>query len=413
MNSKSNFLLVTDSSHPEIFALANQLCLRNVRFTLISSLVFTKGESHILTRLPFVPQAIKRQILARTLNASPHLTTLIRTKPLDDLVAKFLNRLPNELRGHWWVKSVAGIDKRLHLSYSYTANKIMKKKQFSHVVYQSSLKIETKNESVIPVEIAYHGNESQELYWKNIASLQYPEWETSWKISTVAKVDSKESNEHLVSPKKIVYASSFNASFSENSIQSFYSPLAAIKTGEFLPKMKSEETSLIHIGQIGLRKGIPIILDVANRVSANITLCGSGSADVISKIMIEKSPNIDLILAPNDRDIRTKLISSQAFILPSYYEGFGIAILEAMSYGCIPIVSRNTCGPDILSGTELERFLIPAGSVSALEEAIQKLIELERSERLFLGEMAATLSKKFTFSGYADRILDSLFTELI
>ena len=408
MSSKKNFLLITDSSHPEVFAIANQLFMRKIQFTLVSSFVFTKKESSILIQFPFLPDLFSQQISRRSIDLDPDLSKLIRTVPLTDLVAKLLNRLPNVFRGRWWILLISRIDQRMHQAYSRRASEIMRKTRFSHVVYQSSLKIENKDDSVIPIEIAYHGNLSQEIFWKNIASNDYPEWGETWKISDVNYSFPQDPNEHLASSKRIVYASSFNVSFSENSIQPICSPLGAIKTVEFIPNMKSENTSLIHHGQLGLRKGIPIILEVAKRVPVKFTLCGSGSAEVISKIKDAKRKNIELLLTPSDGEIRRRLSSAQAFILPSYYEGFGIAILEAMSYGCIPIVSRNTCGPDILNGTDLERFLIPPGNVSALEGAIQNLIEMEKSEKIYLGEIAATISKSYTLSDYADRILDSL-----
>jgi glycosyltransferase involved in cell wall biosynthesis len=408
MDRKRNFLLVTDSSHPEIFAIANQLSSKNIPFTLVSSFVFTRNEFHILTRLPFLPDALKLQIDRRSVDISRDLTSVIRTIPLVDLLAKSLNRLPNRVRGRWWIYVIAGLDNRLKRAFGSRASKILRESQFSHLVYQSSLEIEVTDDSIIPIEIAYHGNLSQEIFWRNIAAAQYPDWKDTWKISGVPNLISQDSTLQIALPSKIVYASSFNALYSENSIESIYSPLGAIKTGELEAEMKSKVTSLIHIGQLSLRKGIPIILDVAKKVPANFTLCGSGSAEVILKIKNAKSPNLELLLTPSDADIRAKLTSSQAFMLPSYYEGFGIAILEAMSYGCIPIVSRNTCGPDILRGTELERFLIPPGNVSALEEAIMHLIEMEDSEKLYLGEIAATISKQFTLSAYGERVLDSL-----
>ena len=118
--------------------------------------------------------------------------------------------------------------------------------------------------------------------------------------------------------------------------------------------------------------------------------------------------NIEVILNPSDEEVKANLQKSQAFILPSYYEGFGIAVLEAMSFGCIPIISNNTCGPDILSGTELERFLIPAGDVSALEKAIRELIKIDLAEKLFLSEIAVSISKNFTLSKYGERIVEKI-----
>jgi glycosyltransferase involved in cell wall biosynthesis len=167
---------------------------------------------------------------------------------------------------------------------------------------------------------------------------------------------------------------------------------------------------LLHVGNLGLRKGIPIILEVAPQVKASFILAGNGTQESIKHIKSAKIPNLHLQENPSNFEIRELMRSSHAFILPSFYEGFGIAILEAMSFGCIPIVSRNTCGIDIVKNSELENFLISPGDKSSLEKAINELMKLTVSEKLFLANQAVQISSEFTFEKYGNAVVNEILS---
>ena len=211
-----------------------------------------------------------------------------------------------------------------------------------------------------------------------------------------------------ISADKKIYASSFNAQFSENESLNVCVPLGAVKKGAYEVNLKLGDFKLLHVGNLGLRKGIPIILEVATQVKASFILAGNGTQESIKHIKSAKIPNVHLQENPSNFEIRQLMRSSHAFILPSFYEGFGIAVLEAMSFGCIPIVSRNTCGIDILKGSDLEKFLILPGDKSSLEKSIHELIRLTVSEKSLLAAQAAQISSEFTFEKYGNTLVSEI-----
>jgi glycosyltransferase involved in cell wall biosynthesis len=60
-----------------------------------------------------------------------------------------------------------------------------------------------------------------------------------------------------------------------------------------------------------------------------------------------------------------------AFVFPSFYEGFGLPLLEAMACGTPVIASDSSSIPEVAGGTGL---LVPAGDVPALAEALRAVL---------------------------------------
>ncbi|WP_017324172.1 glycosyltransferase family 4 protein [Synechococcus sp. PCC 7336] len=76
----------------------------------------------------------------------------------------------------------------------------------------------------------------------------------------------------------------------------------------------------------------------------------------------------------DDNTLHQLYQQSDLFVLPSYKEGFGIVLLEAMHYG-LPIVATNvTALPELVRDGETG-LLVPPQNSQALAEALQKLID--------------------------------------
>lgn len=76
------------------------------------------------------------------------------------------------------------------------------------------------------------------------------------------------------------------------------------------------------------------------------------------------------------------LSGSDAFLLPSSFEGMPISLLEAMAHGCVPIVTRIRSGvPQIVRDGE-NGFIVPIGAVGDFAE---RLTRLENDRELLAG----------------------------
>lgn len=89
------------------------------------------------------------------------------------------------------------------------------------------------------------------------------------------------------------------------------------------------------------------------------------------------------------------------FIYPSFAEGFGMPVLEAMASGVPVIASATSALPEVTGGAAL---LIDPGSCSELLQAIQHLLGSE-AERANLGQSGLIQAARFSWKSSAQGLL--------
>ncbi len=142
-----------------------------------------------------------------------------------------------------------------------------------------------------------------------------------------------------------------------------------------------EKIHMLFLGSLSETKGIYDLLEVINlrqkkyRDKMILHLGGDGEVDKVKKMIFEYS--IDDIVKYEGwlegvRKIKLMNICS-VFVLPSYYEGLPVSILEAMSYGEYIISTKVGGIPEIVKG-ELGVLLNP-GDRESLINILDKVIE--------------------------------------
>ena len=116
--------------------------------------------------------------------------------------------------------------------------------------------------------------------------------------------------------------------------------------------------------------------------------------------------------------LKKEMEKATYFIYPSEAkegETFGLAVLEAMSCGCIPVVSALPCFTDFISFEE-EGFCLKQGINMNMEEAIlealPKILALNESQTSKLGLTAWKRSKEYELEKVAQAYLED-FTSLL
>ena len=108
--------------------------------------------------------------------------------------------------------------------------------------------------------------------------------------------------------------------------------------------------TILFNGSYIKRKGIDILIDAAKIISDRIDnlkflLIGTGytKEDIIEKWPNEIRDKVTIIPKFNSEDEASYLSQTDLFVLPSFYEGQPLSLLQAMSAG-ICCITTNTCG---------------------------------------------------------------------
>lgn len=97
--------------------------------------------------------------------------------------------------------------------------------------------------------------------------------------------------------------------------------------------------------------------------------------------LLRRLPNVEIV--GYVKDMEDFYLRCDAFVLPSVDDGFGMALLEAMSHG-LPSIATNRCGATEIFETSRDLLVIPPQDAHALAEAMEKIFtsaELRRQLR--------------------------------
>ncbi len=90
---------------------------------------------------------------------------------------------------------------------------------------------------------------------------------------------------------------------------------------------------------------------------------------------------------------------ARGLVFPSWYEGFGLPVLEALSHGCPVICSDRTSLPEV--GGDAVRYVNPA----APETIVAAMLEVEETPREPRAEIGRRQAAKFTWADTAKKTL--------
>jgi len=107
-----------------------------------------------------------------------------------------------------------------------------------------------------------------------------------------------------------------------------------------------------------------------------------------------------------DDDLVTLMQGAKIFLFPSFYEGFGLPILEAMQCGVPVLASRVTSIPEL--GVDAVHYADPSDFVD-LADGITQLLDNE-DYRKELRAKGFEQVKNFSWGRTAKNILENIFS---
>jgi glycosyltransferase involved in cell wall biosynthesis len=183
------------------------------------------------------------------------------------------------------------------------------------------------------------------------------------------------------------------------------------KIHEVLRKYKIEYPYICYLGTIEPRKNLENLLHAFHKLKQQekiphkLLLIGKEGwfyEDIFKKIN-ELHLEKDVIKTGfvNDDDIPYLLNGADVFVYPSFYEGFGLPVLEAMACGTPVVTSRTSSLPEV--GGDAVKYINPNRS-DDIADKIFKFIKSEE-ERNEFARRGMDRAKKFTWEKCAKETL--------
>lgn len=106
-----------------------------------------------------------------------------------------------------------------------------------------------------------------------------------------------------------------------------------------------------------------------------------------------------------DEDVPPLMAGAKAFVLPSYWEGFGIPVVEAMACGTPVVVSNVASLPEIVEDAGI---LVDPSDPSSIAEGIKRVVTLSENEYNKLVDKSYRQAQKFGWDKTAQKTLMAL-----
>ena len=173
------------------------------------------------------------------------------------------------------------------------------------------------------------------------------------------------------------------------------------------------EPFLLHVGDLHERRNLPMLVDAmlaargrsdASEVSLVVAGVDRGVSHRLRARAAEGgAPDAVVVLGPVDDDqLRALYRGATALVYPSFYEGFGLPLIEAMASGTPVLASREASIPEVLAGAGM---LLDPRDVAAWRDAIVRIVH-DRSLRDDLRARGLARAATFTWRRTAQLTLD-------
>lgn len=172
--------------------------------------------------------------------------------------------------------------------------------------------------------------------------------------------------------------------------------------GEPREDMPGDLPWVVGMGRLSPEKGFDILVRAAGlaRTPFRLLILGEGKEErALRDLVAHLGLSGRVVFAGFRKNPYAFLGKAAIFVLPSRYEGFPNALVEAMALGIPCVATRCPTGPEEILTEEVNGLLVPIEDAMALAEGIDRLLN-DASLRRRLGSAAVERVKEFD----ADRI---------
>jgi len=283
-----------------------------------------------------------------------------------------------------------------------SANRI---KDFN-LISMSSLSVNTartvkgRGNKFIVNRSSFHILKQTEILIEEAQKWQWPE-EIPSKLSVMRELEEYELADQIVVPSNAAYESFISAHVRAEKLVINPFPIE-LHVDRALDRKRS---GILFVGNVTLQKGFHTLIQAFNRLNApglKLNVVGAFSRKFITHLSAQGLDFQDVTFHGHldKRSLARMYSSSDIFVLPSIHDGWGMVVNEAMSYGCIPIVSSGAgAAQQIKSGVNGHTFR--SGDFNDLLEKIQITIGNEQMRNQMNQSLAQSVDFSRTWDDFA------------
>jgi len=176
----------------------------------------------------------------------------------------------------------------------------------------------------------------------------------------------------------------------------------------------TKTTRLVCVGRLCEQKGQLLLLEAARRLvdrglEFELILAGDGDMRAELERTIERFQLQSVVKITGwitSDQVRDQILESRALILPSFAEGLPVVLMEAMALRR-PVISTFVAGIPELVEPGQHGWLVPAGDVNHLAEAMRQCLECSQEQIEMMGQKArAKVTKLHDIDEEAQRLAE-------
>lgn len=182
-----------------------------------------------------------------------------------------------------------------------------------------------------------------------------------------------------------------------------------------IKKLKITNPFILHVGTLEPRKNIPLLIQTFTKLrqtkpdtKLELVLAGKPGWDFQEILEAKKaSPFADSIILTDfvsRAKLRVLYTHAECLVMPSYYEGFGLPVLEAMACGCPCLISGEGALKEV--GGEAAIYF-DIHNIESLVTQIQNIL-ISKEEQLKWREKALYHAKKYSWKNTALAFMHSI-----
>jgi len=235
------------------------------------------------------------------------------------------------------------------------------------------------------------------------ASLQ-PDWAHTWHAAVDSDAKVARKDEELAMASQIIVPSRFVAE-SLRDYPGTLPPVSVIPYG--CPKpvaadarrwYRGGKLQVLFVGGLSQRKGLKYLIDALAPLgdSVSLTIIGSGAGRELlgtKHRLLGSIPHAAVIEEMRRHDV---------FVFPTLFEGYSLAVAEALSQGLPVITTPNSGAADIIE-SGVQGWIVPIRESVAITAHLQECID-SPDKVAHMGQAALALASSWTWADYRQRL---------